>query len=282
MPCSPFLTRFLLADANFTEVQVRLANGPNRCAGRVEVFHEHQWGTICDDSWDLKDAKVICRQLGCGTAVSVPDQAHFGHGLDPIWLDNVECTGMETTLSQCGLSNWGLHNCNHDEDAGVVCSGGPREGGDAQMPPKKGFYLGLGSWQHWWDVRSWEGGGEWCSRYETHHGMHAHPCMRVCLVCPSPICLRGWRGRLTPFASSCRHKPLAGTAAGWLRSLRGTGGGALQRYLAWGVQHWLEPAGSRGGLQAAGLRASLVGACRSPARLGGRPRLAGGAELPGH
>ncbi|NWZ59993.1 DMBT1 protein, partial [Haliaeetus albicilla] len=105
-------------------VQVRLANGPNRCAGRVEVFHEHQWGTICDDSWDLKDAKVVCRQLGCGTAVSVPDQAHFGHGLDPIWLDNVECTGMETTFSQCGLSNWGLHNCNHDEDAGVVCSGG--------------------------------------------------------------------------------------------------------------------------------------------------------------
>ncbi|NXJ57671.1 DMBT1 protein, partial [Spizaetus tyrannus] len=110
------------SDANITEVQVRLANGPNRCAGRVEVFHEQQWGTICDDSWDLKDAKVVCRQLGCGTAVSVPDQAHFGHGLDPIWLDNVECTGMETTFSQCGLRNWGLHNCNHNEDAGVVCS----------------------------------------------------------------------------------------------------------------------------------------------------------------
>ncbi|KFZ62481.1 Deleted in malignant brain tumors 1 protein, partial [Podiceps cristatus] len=109
-------------DANITEeVQIRLANGPNRCAGRVEVLHEQRWGTICDDSWDLKDAKVVCRQLGCGTAVSAPDHAHFGQGLDPIWLDDVECTGMETVFSQCSLSSWGLHNCNHEEDAGVVC-----------------------------------------------------------------------------------------------------------------------------------------------------------------
>ncbi|KAM6033160.1 scavenger receptor cysteine-rich domain-containing protein DMBT1-like isoform 2-T2 [Chlamydotis macqueenii] len=112
------------SDANVTDdVQVRLVNGPNRCAGRVEVLHDQQWGTVCDDDWDLKDAKVICKQLGCGTAVAAPGQARFGQGLDPIWLDNVECTSMETTFSQCRLSSWGLHNCNHEEDAGVVCSG---------------------------------------------------------------------------------------------------------------------------------------------------------------
>ncbi|KFP90850.1 Deleted in malignant brain tumors 1 protein, partial [Apaloderma vittatum] len=91
----------------------------------VEVLYQHQWGTVCDDGWDLKEAKVICRELGCGTAVSVPGLGHFGFGSDPIWLDDVECTGMETTFSQCNLNSWGTHNCNHDEDAGVVCSGGP-------------------------------------------------------------------------------------------------------------------------------------------------------------
>ncbi|XP_059716799.1 soluble scavenger receptor cysteine-rich domain-containing protein SSC5D-like isoform X2 [Haemorhous mexicanus] len=104
-------------------LQVRLVNGSSRCMGRVEVLHLRRWGSVCDDTWDMADAQVICRSLGCGSALAAPGHAYFGQGAGPIWLDGTHCTGEELTLARCALHTWGEHNCGHGEDAGAVCSG---------------------------------------------------------------------------------------------------------------------------------------------------------------
>uniref|UniRef100_G3NCG2 SRCR domain-containing protein n=1 Tax=Gasterosteus aculeatus aculeatus TaxID=481459 RepID=G3NCG2_GASAC len=101
---------------------VRLAAGADRCAGRVELWADGRWGTVCDDQWDLRDAHVVCGQLGCGYALSVAGQGGpFPPGRGPIHLDELNCTGREENLWSCPAAQ-GEQDCGHKEDAGVVCS----------------------------------------------------------------------------------------------------------------------------------------------------------------
>eukprot|EP00079_Xenopus_tropicalis_P037433 XP_017951204.1 PREDICTED: deleted in malignant brain tumors 1 protein-like [Xenopus tropicalis] len=101
---------------------IRLVNGSGRCEGRVEIYYNGTWGTVCDDLWNMNNARVVCRQLHCGEPIAGKIKAFFGSGEERIWMDNVECDGSENALNDCNFHEWGLHDCSHDEDAGVVCS----------------------------------------------------------------------------------------------------------------------------------------------------------------
>ncbi|XP_070420150.1 T-cell differentiation antigen CD6 isoform X8 [Equus przewalskii] len=102
--------------------ELRLVDGGSPCAGRVEMLEDGQWGSVCDDTWDLEDAHVVCRQLSCGWAIQALPGLHFAPGQGPIHRDQVNCSGAESYLQDCpGQPGHGY--CGHKEDAGVVCSG---------------------------------------------------------------------------------------------------------------------------------------------------------------
>ena len=89
--------------------------------GRVELFFNGEWGTVCDDDWDINDAMVVCRQLGYLGALQALQGRYVPDGRGKIWLDKVACTGHEKNLSSCSHGRWEDHDCFHGEDAGVKC-----------------------------------------------------------------------------------------------------------------------------------------------------------------
>ena len=101
---------------------VRLVGGVSVNEGRVEVYYEGQWGTMCDDSWHESDADVICKQLGFESAEQIFYRAQFGQGTGPILIDQIHCPDGAQSILDCEHNGWGSHDCRHDEDAGVLCN----------------------------------------------------------------------------------------------------------------------------------------------------------------
>ena len=100
-----------------------MVDGSTPSEGRVEIFANGYWGTVCDDGWGVSDATVVCRELGFASALEATQSARFGRGTGEILLDDVSCSGSEDKLLDCSHGGIGVHNCNHGEDAGVICGG---------------------------------------------------------------------------------------------------------------------------------------------------------------
>ena len=112
---------FLGLTDNEEDGSLRLVDGVGPRDGRVEIYHFGQWGTVYDASWDLLDAIVVCRQLGYPTAVATK-AVRCGNTTN--WLSYVQCTGLESNLTQCSTGDPLLYFCSSSYgSAGVICAG---------------------------------------------------------------------------------------------------------------------------------------------------------------
>ena len=106
---------------------IRLAGGNLKSYGRVEIYLNGEWGTVCDDGWDTADATVVCRQLRFYSSAYAYGSARYGQGIGPIWLSRLSCYGNESNLNDCSQSNAKSKNCTHSDDASVACYGNRRK-----------------------------------------------------------------------------------------------------------------------------------------------------------
>ena len=100
---------------------VRLVNGTSH-AGRLEVWHEGEWGSVCSSGFRLADAYVACNQMLPGTYGVLNSSGAFGPGEGRIWLSDLNCQGSESTLESCSHSGWGYaYGCDHSMDVALTC-----------------------------------------------------------------------------------------------------------------------------------------------------------------
>ena len=121
MLCVVVVLLAVATQQGYCQSRIRLVNGASRQQGRVEVFVNGEWGTVCDDGFGWQDANVICRMLGYSSSITSRNRAHFGQGIGKIWIDQLNCNGDEDSIFECDMNELGKHDCKHKEDAGVEC-----------------------------------------------------------------------------------------------------------------------------------------------------------------
>ena len=102
---------------------VRLIGGISENEGRVEIYYNNTWGTVCSDSyWSITDSNTVCRQLGY-TGATNDYTALLDHGNVPVWMDRVSCAYHDLCLGRCNFNGFGNSHCLHSQDVFVNCTG---------------------------------------------------------------------------------------------------------------------------------------------------------------
>ena len=116
---------YIIESNETTNIQVRLFGGVPNLMGQVQLGYHGLWGTVCGSNWDIREAQVVCRQLGYDKAVAATYKSAFGKSTGHVWAQSFNCNGEEGTLDECSITAFTIStSCgNHAEDVGVVCGG---------------------------------------------------------------------------------------------------------------------------------------------------------------
>lgn len=94
--------------------------------GRVEFSLNGVWGTICDDTWNIRNTHVICDMMGLPPATAALGSAVFGRGKGVIWLDTLNCFGNESSVLECQHGVFrNIKGCNRYSDSDAMCGIAP-------------------------------------------------------------------------------------------------------------------------------------------------------------
>jgi len=84
----------------------------------VQLCHLNIWGSICGDFWNMNDGIVACHQLNMAF-LTASKHEFYGQGSGRIWLSRLQCSGLETRLTDCIHSGFDMYRCSRV--AGLRC-----------------------------------------------------------------------------------------------------------------------------------------------------------------
>lgn len=104
-------------------LDLRLVNG-NDCAGRLEVFYNGTWGSVCSNHMSQLTAITACKHLNCGDSGEIDKDFKYGRGSGPTWLDHIDCNKQHSSLWHCQSDPWDPQSCdNRAEETHISCTG---------------------------------------------------------------------------------------------------------------------------------------------------------------
>lgn len=126
MLCVPSQSNIFRILSSTAQDRIVLQGSSHPCVGRLEVYHDGQWGLVGHHQWRPVNGEVVCKSLGCGDHVASGILSQTYTNISPLtifWMDEIKCEGTENRLWECPFNGWKINQCHNHNYVSVNCSG---------------------------------------------------------------------------------------------------------------------------------------------------------------